>query len=341
MPTPDDYDANPSTPPYYRVTPDVVQTAGVDFTVNTIDDFPSIPGASHLEATTSLSLTGLTDDTWVVVLVRGTDGVSKPIFPVVPNDLDPTTNPTLADLTDGNLGELGVVDTAFTNPVFIDINGNAAYDAPLADPDGDGVPNADDNCMFVANPGQADADTDGLGDACDNCPAVSNPGQANADADGAGDACDVCTNDASNDADNDGICVGSGYLPPKTGDNDNCPVVANPGQEDRNTNLIGDHCDDPDSDAFTDYIELYVGTDPDDACPDVVGSDDAWPLDVSINKVITVVGDVLPYSGRIGATGGPPPSSNWRQRLDLDRNNFITVVGDVLKFSGKIGQTCT
>ena len=134
VPAPDDYDSNPSTPPFYRVTPDVVQTAGVDFAANTVDDFPSIPRAGHLEATTSLSLTGLTDDTWVVVLVRGTDGVSKPLFPVVPNDLDETTNPTLTDLTDGNLGELGVVDTAFTNPVFIDINGNAAYDAPLAAP---------------------------------------------------------------------------------------------------------------------------------------------------------------------------------------------------------------
>ena len=60
-----------------------------------------------------------------------------------------------------------------------------------------------------------------------------------------------------------------------------------------------------------------------------------------MNKVITVVGDVLPYSGRIGATGGPRPSGNWRKRLDLDANNYITVVGDVLKFSGKIGKGCT
>jgi hypothetical protein len=134
VPTPDDYDANPSTPPYYRVAPDVVQTAGVDFTVNTVNDFPSISGASHLEATTSLSLTGLTWDTWVVVLVRGTDGVSRPLFPVVPIDLDQATNTTLAQLTDGNLGELGVPGTAFANPLFIDINGNAAYDAPLAAP---------------------------------------------------------------------------------------------------------------------------------------------------------------------------------------------------------------
>jgi len=98
---------------------------------------------------------------------------------------------------------------------------------------------------------------------------------------------------------------------------------------------------DDDNDLFGDSVEAYLATDPWDACPDVVGVRDAWPLDVDINRVVTVVGDVLPYSGRIGATGGPPPSPNWRQRLDLDMNNFITVVGDVLKFSGKIGQSCT
>ncbi len=37
------------------------------------------------------------------------------------------------------------------------------------DADGDGVPDASDDCPTVANPGQADADGDGLGDACDPC----------------------------------------------------------------------------------------------------------------------------------------------------------------------------
>ena len=101
--------------------------------------------------------------------------------------------------------------------------------------------------------------------------------------------------------------------------------------------------DDPDDDGdqFTDVIEAYLPTDSCDRCPDVIGADDAWPLDVDMNKVLTVVGDVLPYSGRIGATGGPPPSAKWRQRLDLNMDNWLTVVGDVLKFSGKIGQSCT
>ena len=153
VPFPNYADDDPSTPPLWPVTPDVVQTAGVDFTVNTIDDFPLITGAQHLEATTSLKLNGLTEDAWVVVLVRGTDGVSKPIFPVVPNDLDQTANPTVADLTDGNLGEDGVPALAFANPLFIDINGNAAYDPSPVDSDRDGCTN-DRELQSKANAGQ-------------------------------------------------------------------------------------------------------------------------------------------------------------------------------------------
>jgi hypothetical protein len=71
------------------------------------------------------------------------------------------------------------------------------------DSDGDGVPNAGDNCTAVTNPDQADVDGDGSGDACDidddhdsvlddidNCPLVSNVDQTDSDGDGQGDACD-------------------------------------------------------------------------------------------------------------------------------------------------------
>jgi hypothetical protein len=43
------------------------------------------------------------------------------------------------------------------------------------DLDGDGVPDASDNCPTVANANQADTDGDLVGDACDNCVNVANP----------------------------------------------------------------------------------------------------------------------------------------------------------------------
>ena len=95
---------------------------------------------------------------------------------------------------------------------------------------------------------------------------------------------------------------------------------------------------DTDGDWFTDAAEVYLGTDRLDHCPDnPVGSDDAWPLDINKDRLISVVGDVLGYAGRIGAT---PGSSKWRQRLDLNTDSLISVVGDVMKYSGRIGATC-
>lgn len=72
-----------------------------------------------------------------------------------------------------------------------DDDGNTA-DAPNAQPtdtDGDGVPDATDNCPTIANPDQHDHDGDGRGDACDVCPHLYDTG-ADADGDGVGDACD-------------------------------------------------------------------------------------------------------------------------------------------------------
>src|SRR5262249_27249337 len=86
------------------------------------------------------------------------------------------------------------------------------------DPDGDGIGSCLDNCPTVANPTQTNSDGDTIGDACDNCPTVTNQSQANADGDALGDACDSCPGDALNDQDGDGICAGTGFSAPKTGD---------------------------------------------------------------------------------------------------------------------------
>lgn len=82
--------------------------------------------------------------------------------------------------------------------------------ATCADPDGDGVCGAEDNCPNVANADQADQDSDGLGDGCDACPI-----------------------DPDDDIDGDGLC----------GDVDNCVGVVNPSQEDFDGDGVGDLCD--------------------------------------------------------------------------------------------------
>lgn len=79
------------------------------------------------------------------------------------------------------------------------------------DADGDGVPDATDNCPAVANPGQenndndsqgdvcdADDDNDGVPDTTDNCDFVANPDQADSDNDGIGNACDPATGPPTN-----------------------------------------------------------------------------------------------------------------------------------------------
>lgn len=143
---------------------------------------------------------------------------------------------------------------------------------------GSAAGNVFDNCRLVANTAQSDSDNDNFGDACDddrdgdgrpnardNCPdtkqGLAKGDWNDYDGDGLGDVCDW-------DADNDGICdvggprafgspgvpaggcvAGSGLT---TGGRaaDNCPLKENPGQEDTTeTSLdfpldrVGDACD--------------------------------------------------------------------------------------------------
>jgi hypothetical protein len=131
-----------------------------------------------------------------------------------------------------------------------------------SDADGDGVPDAVDNCPDVANLPQADADADGFGDACDRCPLVPDPQQLDLDGDGFGAECDcddsrsgvhagaveVCGNalddDCDGDADfDDADCAGDFDGDGVANASDNCRAFANPAQEDLDGNGRGDACD--------------------------------------------------------------------------------------------------
>lgn len=108
------------------------------------------------------------------------------------------------------------------------VDGSTVYTGEItaADGDGDGIPNADDNCPTVFNPvrpvdngAQGDFDGDGVGDACDICPLNANE--------------TTCTSIDPNDKDADGV-------PNAT---DNCPDDQNPNQEDADGDDKGDACD--------------------------------------------------------------------------------------------------
>ena len=86
------------------------------------------------------------------------------------------------------------------------------------DVDGDGVLDADDNCLESYNPLQNDYDNDGKGDACDLC--VLNPSQ------------EICTPDPV-DIEGDGF----------PNESDNCPWFYNPDQTDTDGDGKGDECD--------------------------------------------------------------------------------------------------
>jgi hypothetical protein len=151
--------------------------------------------------------------------------------------------PDLAEITYLNLGNLQF--EGFRNVQFR-VTVLRLVETIPDEADGDGVPDATDNCPTVSNPAQTDSDSDGLGDACDpdndndgvadsgdNCPFTANPFQENFDGDALGDACD-------SDPDGDGVIAG-----------DNCPFVPNVSQADTDQDGLGDDCDvDADNDGI-------------------------------------------------------------------------------------------
>jgi hypothetical protein len=101
----------------YTATPIATLHAGIDFAV-TEEVVAAIPGASRLVTSHSEDFVGLSIDTWFVVLVKGTVGVSAPMFPVYADSLETASNASLADLIDAHVDEAGVRALGFTNALY-------------------------------------------------------------------------------------------------------------------------------------------------------------------------------------------------------------------------------
>jgi hypothetical protein len=108
---------------------DPATTGDGNFDIPIVNVHPSVPGAQRQDVTVTETYT-LTEDTWFVVVVRGSDGVCGPMFPVFPRSLTTAGNTTLANLLDGNVGESGTMALGVTNALYADVDGVPGFQPP-------------------------------------------------------------------------------------------------------------------------------------------------------------------------------------------------------------------
>jgi predicted CXXCH cytochrome family protein len=202
----------------------------------------------------------------------------------------------------------------------------APLEPPPGDLDGDGVPDALDNCPRTYNPDQTDSDGDGVGDACDNCPHTFNPDQADADEDRTGDACDNCpTMHGFDQTDNDLDGVGNSC--------DACPDVPAPAGVDAFGRTLG--CLDLDCDVDLADLQIFVGQmqGPSRAAPvgDFDGDGDADLVDF-IRMQVNCTGPLLSPPTYVGATHCTSCHTTehdaWAASLHHSAIDLLTQTGD-------------
>ena len=92
---------------------------------------------------------------------------------------------------------------------------------------------------------------------------------------------------------------------------------------------------DSDNDGFSDNLELYLGTDPNDACPDNL-TDPAWPPDFNNNQVSNII-DVLYFGDKINKKVADDPSLS---RYDFNMDGTINII-DVLYMGPYMSKRCS
>jgi len=120
--------SNAGVPTLFTAVPTLILNKGTDFTVTTVP-VSTTPPASRFETHVSLPFT-LSRDTWFVVVVRGNQNVSPPMFPVHPDAVSLTQNPNLAALENVTASDNGIRALGATNALYVDVDGNGDFDPP-------------------------------------------------------------------------------------------------------------------------------------------------------------------------------------------------------------------
>ncbi|RIK96125.1 MAG: hypothetical protein DCC71_22645 [Proteobacteria bacterium] len=118
--------SNGGTPTLFTALPTATLAAGPDFTVATVP----VNGSQRLETTKTVLLSGLTQDEWIVVVVKGNAGTSPPMFPVMADGVSLAQNPDLASLSTVTAAENGIRALGVTNALYVDVDQNGVFDAP-------------------------------------------------------------------------------------------------------------------------------------------------------------------------------------------------------------------
>jgi len=187
-----------------------------------------------------------------------------------------------------------------------------------ADTDGDGLSNDDETNIHGTDPNDADSDDDSLNDGDEVNIHGTDPLDPDSDDDGLCDAARV-------DNDGNGVDPADACISDEVNVQGTNPLLA-----------------DTDGDGFNDGLEVFIGTDPLEACPNN-SSNDALPFDTNIDKVVNLVDLVgSPDSFKIsfGSSDGEP---NYRPRFDWNGDltvNLIDLVGVSASFKSSFGTSC-